>query len=201
MIPALAVCGAGLGLVIAPLITIILASINPGYAGSASGVVTTVQQIGGALGVAVIGIIFFGQVSSYAPVVAQNAAQTIESRVIAAGVSPLDASRLASTFTRCFVARSQSSDPAVTPPGCPVQATTAPTGEPGCGVTPGGSASPQQTACIAYPIVQQAVATNFEHAFEDSIYFELAAFGSAFVMVIALPRRRQVSLSAASGGH
>ncbi len=62
MIPALAVCGAGLGFVIAPLINIILAGIVAGSAGSASGVLTTVQQIGGALGVAIIGIIFFGQV-------------------------------------------------------------------------------------------------------------------------------------------
>ena len=50
MIPALAVCGLGLGLVVAPLINIILAGIHAASAGSASGVLTTVQQVGGALG-------------------------------------------------------------------------------------------------------------------------------------------------------
>jgi EmrB/QacA subfamily drug resistance transporter len=60
LVPALVVDGAGMGLVLAPLNSTVLAGLAPRYAGTASGVLTTVIQVGNALGVALIGIIFFG---------------------------------------------------------------------------------------------------------------------------------------------
>ncbi|MGH2814694.1 MAG: MFS transporter, partial [Actinomycetota bacterium] len=60
LLPALLVCGLGLGCVIAPLVNVILAGIRGQDAGAASGVLSTVQQVGGAVGVALIGVIFFG---------------------------------------------------------------------------------------------------------------------------------------------
>lgn len=59
LVPATLVCGIGAGMVFAPLFDIILASIDDRAAGSASGVLTAMQQFGGAIGVAVIGTIFF----------------------------------------------------------------------------------------------------------------------------------------------
>src|SRR6266540_3045261 len=59
LVPATLVTGIGSGMVFAPLFDIILASIDDQAAGSASGVLTAVQQFGGAIGVAVIGTIFF----------------------------------------------------------------------------------------------------------------------------------------------
>jgi hypothetical protein len=59
LVPATLVVGIGAGMVFAPLFDIILASIDDQAAGSASGVLTAVQQFGGAIGVAVIGTIFF----------------------------------------------------------------------------------------------------------------------------------------------
>jgi EmrB/QacA subfamily drug resistance transporter len=52
--------GAGLGLVMGPIIAIVLAGVAPHQAGAASGVLATAQQVGNALGVAVIGVVFFG---------------------------------------------------------------------------------------------------------------------------------------------
>jgi MFS family permease len=52
------VYGLGQGNLQAPLVNFILADVPPGDAGSASGVVTTVQQLSFALGVAVIGGVF-----------------------------------------------------------------------------------------------------------------------------------------------
>src|SRR6266487_2722732 len=60
LLPALVVCGLGLGCTIPPLLNVILAGISGRNAGSASGVLSTTQQVGGALGVAIIGVIFFG---------------------------------------------------------------------------------------------------------------------------------------------
>ena len=59
LVPATLFVGIGAGMVFAPLFDIILASIDDQAAGSASGVLTAVQQFGGAIGVAVIGTIFF----------------------------------------------------------------------------------------------------------------------------------------------
>jgi MFS family permease len=58
--PGLVLVGAGMGLAIAPLATIILTSAPPEHGGAASGVMTTLQNVGNAIGVAVVGVIFFG---------------------------------------------------------------------------------------------------------------------------------------------
>ncbi|HWF55350.1 MAG TPA: MFS transporter [Solirubrobacteraceae bacterium] len=66
--PGLLLVGAGMGLGIAPLATIVLASVPPEHAGAASGTLTTMQNVGNALGVAIIGVIYFGTVhSGFAP--------------------------------------------------------------------------------------------------------------------------------------
>ena len=62
--PGLVLVGAGMGLGITPLTTIILSGMKPEQAGSASGALTTMQNVGNALGVAVIGVIFFGAIHS-----------------------------------------------------------------------------------------------------------------------------------------
>ena len=64
--PALAVLGLGLGLVVAPLTDYVLAAAPPESAGSASGLQSTMIQIGNAVGVAVLGAIFLGLVASNA---------------------------------------------------------------------------------------------------------------------------------------
>jgi MFS family permease len=64
--PALFALGAGMGLVVVPLLPFILASVSPDDAGSASGVANAVQQAGGALGIAVAGEVFFGQLTATA---------------------------------------------------------------------------------------------------------------------------------------
>jgi EmrB/QacA subfamily drug resistance transporter len=62
--PGLVLIGAGMGLVIAPLATIIMSSARPEHAGAASGVLSTMQNVGNALGVAIIGVIYFGAAHS-----------------------------------------------------------------------------------------------------------------------------------------
>ena len=62
--PALVLIGAGMGIVIAPLVTLILSSTGPEQAGAASGVLSTIQNVGNALGVAVVGVIYFGAAHS-----------------------------------------------------------------------------------------------------------------------------------------
>lgn len=58
--PALLLVGAGMGTVLAPLTSAVLAGIAPRYAAAAAGALATMLQVGNALGVAIIGIIFYG---------------------------------------------------------------------------------------------------------------------------------------------
>jgi predicted MFS family arabinose efflux permease len=53
-----------MGLGIAPLATIIMSTMRPEQAGAASGALSTFQNVGNAIGVAVIGVVFFGALHS-----------------------------------------------------------------------------------------------------------------------------------------
>ena len=64
LLPGLAVVGLGMGLVVAPLFDVILASVTDAETGSASGLLNAVQQLAGAVGVAVFGSIFFSAVTT-----------------------------------------------------------------------------------------------------------------------------------------
>jgi EmrB/QacA subfamily drug resistance transporter len=61
IVPGLVVAGAGLSLLVIPLVNVVLAAVPAHAAGGASGLFTTAQQFGGALGVAIIGTVFFAR--------------------------------------------------------------------------------------------------------------------------------------------
>jgi len=59
LVPGLAVVGFGSGMVLVPLSATVLADVDARHAGAAAGVLSTAQQLGGALGVAVLGVVFY----------------------------------------------------------------------------------------------------------------------------------------------
>jgi hypothetical protein len=48
-----------MGFAFAPMFGVVLAGVDPKYSSSASGLLSTVQQIGGATGIAIAGIVYF----------------------------------------------------------------------------------------------------------------------------------------------
>ncbi len=58
--PGLLLLGAGQGLCITPLTTTVLSHAEPATAGSVAGALSTAQQVGNSVGVAVTGVLFFG---------------------------------------------------------------------------------------------------------------------------------------------
>jgi hypothetical protein len=58
------VAGVGTGAILSPLFDFVLAGVDDDEVGSASGVLNAMQQLGGALGVAVIGTVFFSIAAS-----------------------------------------------------------------------------------------------------------------------------------------
>jgi EmrB/QacA subfamily drug resistance transporter len=59
------VAGIGLGLLVVPLVDIALATVDEAEAGAASGTYGTFQQVGAALGIAVVGSVFFGAADAF----------------------------------------------------------------------------------------------------------------------------------------
>ncbi|MGW0626605.1 MFS transporter [Streptomyces sp. NPDC002758] len=59
----LVVMGAGMGLIVAPLTDAVLSEVPREHAGSASGLINTVQQMGNALGLGLVSVVFFGAIA------------------------------------------------------------------------------------------------------------------------------------------
>jgi MFS family permease len=62
--PGLVAAGIGMGLGIGPLSANLMATLRPEQAGAAAGALATAQYVGSALGVAIVGIAFFGVLHS-----------------------------------------------------------------------------------------------------------------------------------------
>lgn len=63
LLPAMIVAGAGMGLALVPMPGIVLAGVTPEHA-AAAGVLATAQQVGGAVGIAVVGIVFYDRLAA-----------------------------------------------------------------------------------------------------------------------------------------
>ena len=63
LFPGLLLLGAGQGLCITPLTTTVLSHADPATAGSVAGALSTAQQVGNSVGVALTGVLFFGALS------------------------------------------------------------------------------------------------------------------------------------------
>lgn len=107
--PALVVVGLGMGLVMGPFFHTVLAAVEPHETGSAAGTLTAVQQLGSALGVAVLGTVFFsvlgGQVAGAADTVAPGALGAERSALVVA-------------LRECGRETAESRDPATPPDSC-----------------------------------------------------------------------------------
>jgi MFS family permease len=63
--PGLVIAGMGLSLMIIPLANVVLAAVPARAAGGAGGQLSTAQQLGGAIGVAVVGTVFFSALEGH----------------------------------------------------------------------------------------------------------------------------------------
>ena len=85
--PGLALVGAGMGLLITPLVGLALADVGPRWAGAASGALSTVQNVGNAIGVAVVGAVYFGRLGD-GPAPAFEASLVVLTAIAAAVILP-----------------------------------------------------------------------------------------------------------------
>jgi EmrB/QacA subfamily drug resistance transporter len=169
--PFLLVAGLGLGCFIAPLTNLVLAGIAGREAGSASGVLSTTQQVGGALGVAVIGLILFGVLGGHAATAARAQAAPLTAGLTGARLPASAVDATVQQFEHCFVARSKAPDPSATPPGCAVP-----------------TDGPKAVGAALSRAADQARRENFLHAIERTLLFEIGVFVVAMALTRLLPQ-------------
>jgi EmrB/QacA subfamily drug resistance transporter len=178
LVPGLIVAGLGMGTVLAPLADILLAGVDRQHAGSASGLFNTGLQLGASIGVALIGVIFFGLLGTQAAPAAAAAAPQLRAGLAAAGVPAGTAARIQGQFGACLHDRLVAADPTVTPPSCRI------TG-------PAGGARPLPAAAARVLARAGGAATRHDFAatLERTLWFQVGVFFLSFLLMLALPRR------------
>jgi EmrB/QacA subfamily drug resistance transporter len=182
-IPGLLITGAGMGLVMAPIFSVVLSDVDPKHAGSASGVMNAVQQLGGAIGVAMIGVIFFGQLTQHADASFSSVEPNIRTQLSKVHIPTQAQDSIVNDIRTCFTDRTKQKDASVTPDSCKQL-----------------QAGPQTPASAAIGTVvsdaaKKANSDNFINAFKAAAIYEGVLVAITFGLSFLLPRhiRRQAS--------
>ncbi|HEY6736278.1 MAG TPA: MFS transporter [Candidatus Saccharimonadia bacterium] len=197
---SLLLAGLGAGLVMTPIFSVVLMDVDVKHAGSASGVMNALQQVGGAVGIALIGVLFFGLISNHASTSAQDEVPSIRTQLTAAGIPAVAQDPITDQFVQCFTDRSKQKDPSETPASCEVKP-AAPAAPPlPANLPPAQRAAAEQqiqaarAAAIAKvgPILQGAGKTanmhNFSYAFSWSVAYEVLLLAILAGLSFLLPR-------------
>ena len=194
LIPALVIAGLGMGFVVASVYPFILAQVPIKDAGSASGVINAVGQIGGAMGVAAIGVIFFGLIASQSANSAASITDQFRADLTAAGAPPTGLHSITNMFDACFVDRANAKDFGVLPQNCR-DAIDA--------MKQQGEKQPALADSIN-KLAQKYGAIANQHNFTSSItrtlVWEIGALVVIFFLSFALPRRPRPEAELAAAG-
>ena len=174
-IPGLLTMGIGMGLVFGALFAAVLNGVDPRHAGSASGTLNAVQQLGGVIGVAVVGVIFFGQLSGAAPASFTSIEPSLSSSLTTQRIPPAAQAGIINSAKACFVDRSREKDSSVIPASCKTNSTNI--------------ASAQLVSQAIYKSITQANSRNFSNAFHWSIIYTLGLLAFTFGVTFLLPPR------------
>lgn len=194
MIPALLVSGVGMGFVVAPIYPFVLAEVALKDAGSASGVINAVGQIGGAIGVAAIGVIFFGLLGSQATSSVDSIRDRLSNDLTSAGVPSFAVPSVISSFEACYSDRANAKDPSEVPESCvageKAQAAFA-------------AASPGIAKAVGPVVAQAAVSANqrnFTDALTKTLLWQIGILIVALLLSFLLPRRPRHEAELAEAG-
>jgi EmrB/QacA subfamily drug resistance transporter len=197
-IPGLLVTGAGMALIMSPMFSVVLTDVDSKHAGSASGVLNAVQQLGGAVGTALIGVFFFGQLVTSAPASFTSVEPSIRSSLADAHLPKTTEDEILKGAKTCFVDTNKAKDASETPESCKKlqQPAAAPSAEMLARMTPEQisqmKAAQEKTGKIIGNAitdgVKKANAANFADAFRVAVLFELGILAAVFLLSFALPR-------------
>ncbi|WP_370935714.1 MFS transporter [Amycolatopsis sp. cg13] len=185
LLPPFVVFGFGLGILIATLNDLILAGVHNDDTGSATGVLNTAGQVAGAIGVAVVGAIFFGQISDRAEDATTAAVPALRNELRAAGIAEPALDGVVTRFRVCFDEIAHAKDPTQTPGSCHRMAD---------GLAPQDMRVVQEAVGKIKPEVQRR---DFANSLPPTLIFQIVVFSCTFIMAFFLPRKT----SGEKGGH
>jgi EmrB/QacA subfamily drug resistance transporter len=173
-IPGLLLTGSGMGFVFGALFAAVLTDVDAHSAGSASGTLNAVQQVGGAIGVALIGVIFFGQLTSQAGTSFTSIEPQFKASLTQSNVpAPIQAALISKVKT-CFIDRSAEKDANIIPPSCQQ------------------AQMPPDAAALTKVVTDTAVkanGANFANAFKWGVIYEVSMLVLTVILAFLLPRR------------
>ena len=174
LVPGLVAAGLGLGAVIAPLADIVLARVPRQDAGSASGVFNTGLQLGNSIGIALIGVIFFGLLGSQSGPAASTVAPALRAGIVAAGLPAAYTGQIETKFRACLHDRLVAADPTVTPAACRL---------------PAGEVLPPAAHRVLAQVGGAAVRQDFAASLVRTLWVQVGVFLLSFLLMLALPAR------------
>jgi EmrB/QacA subfamily drug resistance transporter len=184
LIPGLLFTGIGMGHIFGTLFSAVLNGVDPKHAGAASGTLNAVQQLGGAIGIALIGVVFFGSINQTAPASFDSVSASLSSTLSAEHVPAAYQTAIISGVKTCFVDRSTEKDSSIIPASCKTAET--------------GPLAGNQTLTTAIgTTAAKANAANFTTAFRWATVFELCLLLVTFGLAFALPKRFRTDLTEA----
>ncbi|WP_328304470.1 MFS transporter (plasmid) [Streptomyces sp. NBC_00435] len=176
------VCGVGMGFVVAPLFDIILAGVDDTEVGSASGLLSATQQLGSAVGVAILGTVFFGLLGGASGPAADSVTPALRHELTAAQVTATDQDRLLGDFRSCLHDSTTSEDEKATPASCGSLENTARQ------VVTSGEAGQQVGKAISES-ASTASKVAFTHSIKWVAWITVGLFGATFLLAFLLPLR------------
>jgi EmrB/QacA subfamily drug resistance transporter len=178
------VAGLGGGFFIAPVTSVVLAGITARDSGAASGALATVQQVGAALGIAVVGVIFFGLLGVNAGSSSASALPQLRHELTVAGVPAAEQPVISSKFGSCFSARAHATDPSATPAVCAqterqLAASPAP-----------AKVKAAVAAAISKDAIPAARLDDFTQSMRTTLWWHVGVFALALILASRLPKIR-----------
>ncbi|MDN5275627.1 MAG: transporter [Candidatus Saccharibacteria bacterium] len=183
--PGLLLIGIGMGMIMGLMFSITLKDVPKEDAGSASGTLSAGQQVGGAIGIALVGLIFFGALSHNAAQSFSDAEPAIKSYLSSQNVPVAAQASIISGVKDCYVDRTEETDNTVVPESCKKL-------EQASGQTTGPSL-PGLPAVIT-DATKQAASDNFANGFKATMIYALAIVGVTFILSFLMPHKIEYSM-------
>jgi EmrB/QacA subfamily drug resistance transporter len=177
MVAPLVIAGIGFGLVVAPMLDAILTGVPVRDAGSASGLLSTIQQVGMALGVGLVGVVFFTVLANDSGRGVDAVTPSVHEQLSAVGVPASDQDRIIAGLRACVHDRSAATDPTKVPASCQLGS-----------AQPGARSAGQAQELLTRAGVQ-ANAHNFSRTFSITLWYAVGILIVVFLGLFALPRR------------
>lgn len=176
--PAEIIVGLGLGTIVTTVNDVVLAEATGPSAGSGSGVQATMGQTGNAVGVAIIGAIFFGLLSGGAVGAASAQVPTFAAQMQQLAVPSATAAALETDLTACFAGEASAADPGKILAPCLAMTSTA------------ASAHDPRLVTLVDSTLTNTTRKHFSTSMATSLIYEIVVYLLVLLLVFLLPFRR-----------